>query len=357
MSLGYLGSKKSLITFIEEKLGNHLSLNKKYTFADLFAGTGFVGNYFHKKYNYDIISNDMEYYSYILNYANLKSLYNDKLEKIIEKINNREYKIDYDNLIKRTYTPFETCERMYFTINNGDFIDYCMNVIIYLKNKEKINNDEEIFLKASLLIRMDKVANTSCVYGAYLKKYKKTALKELKLLPLHTNTNNNCDNIIYNSDILDLKLKTDICYLDPPYNTRQYGNNYSQLNYILKYDDTIEIKGKTGIIKNWNRSLFCSKKSVTKSLETTLKNIESNYLLFSYNNEGLLKKQELTIIFLKYYKNVTLYEQIYKKFKAQQSVKKKQVIEYLFICDNNDKKIEDEVEEIGKSLQYMTVKE
>lgn len=344
MSLGYIGSKKSLITFIEKKLKNHIDLNGEYIFSDLFAGTGIVGNYFHKKYIYKIISNDMEYYSYILNSANLKSSYNDNLKEIIKKINNREYDIEYDDLIKRTYTPFQECERMFFTIENGDFIDYCMNVIIKLKQDNIINEDEEIFLKASLLVNTDKVANTTSVYGSYLKKFKKSANKKLTLTPVHTIENNNRkDNIIYNSDILKLNLNTDILYLDPPYNTRQYSSYYSQLNYILKYDNSIEIKGKGGVIKNWNRSTFCSKRTIVDSLNKILQNIKSNYLLFSYNNEGLLSKQELIEVFSKYYKNVTLYEKNYKKFKAQKSVKKKYVIEYLFICDNNDNKIEDEI--------------
>ncbi|MBX9839763.1 MAG: DNA adenine methylase, partial [Silvanigrellaceae bacterium] len=37
-----------------------------YIFCDLFAGTGTVGSYFKKK-GYKIISNDIQYYSYVLN--------------------------------------------------------------------------------------------------------------------------------------------------------------------------------------------------------------------------------------------------------------------------------------------------
>lgn len=44
-----------------------------------------------------------------------------------------------------------------------------------------------------------------------------------------------------------------------------------------------------------------------------LNNITSKYLLFSYNNEGLLSKDELTVIFKKFYNNVTLYEKDYIK--------------------------------------------
>ena len=276
MSLGYIGSKKSLIDFITQSLSKHVDLNKHHSFADLFAGTGFVGNYFNKEFKFDITANDMEYYSFILNSANLNSAYSDKLQTIIDKINIRGYDIECDNLIKRTYTPFESCERMFFTVENGDFIDYCMNVFIHLEKTKEIDEDELIFLKASLMVNLDKVANTTSVYGAYLKKYKKSALKTLELKPVHMNKTKGT-NTIHHSDILKLKMDVDICYLDPPYNNRQYSNNYSQLNYILKYDEDIEIKGKTGLIKNWNRSNFCYKKTILQSLEDTVENINAKY--------------------------------------------------------------------------------
>ena len=338
MSLGYIGSKKSLLSFIEECLSNHIDLSENLIFSDLFAGTGIVGKYFFNKYNHTIISNDLEYYSYVLNYANLKVSYTNKLQIIIDKINLREYdQIDTKSLIKTTYTPFEECERMYFTIENGEFIDYCMSTIIKLKENNEITYGEEIFLKASLLIRLDKVANTASVYGAYLKKFKKVALKNIILTPVHTTEMVDNKNTIHNDDILNLTTKTDILYLDPPYNNRQYGNNYSQLNYILKYTDTIEIKGKTGLIKDWNRSSFCSKKTITESLKTTLTNIETDILAFSYNNEGLLTKEELTDIFKLTFNEINCYEKEYKKFKSNKNVMKKTVIEYLFVCVKNKK--------------------
>ena len=63
----YLGSKVKLLPEIE-------SVIKKYkikgeTFADLFAGTSCVGDYFKGKYK--IISNDFLYYSYVISKAKL----------------------------------------------------------------------------------------------------------------------------------------------------------------------------------------------------------------------------------------------------------------------------------------------
>ena len=57
----YLGSKIKLLSAIEEVIAENEIEGE--TFADLFAGTGCVGDYF--KNRYKIISNDFLYYSYI----------------------------------------------------------------------------------------------------------------------------------------------------------------------------------------------------------------------------------------------------------------------------------------------------
>ena len=69
----------------------------------------------------------------------------------------------------------------------------------------------------------------------------------------------NQKNEVYNEDanLLIKKIKGDILYLDPPYNTRQYGANYHLLNTIALYDDFIP-KGKTGL-REYNRSKYCTK--------------------------------------------------------------------------------------------------
>lgn len=332
MSLGYIGSKKSLIGFIEKSLANHINLSDSHTFADLFAGTGFVGEHFYKNHNFQIKANDLEYYSYIICYAKLKCVYTDKLELIIDSLNKRKYKIEINTLIRDRFSPYGDCERMFFTIENAKFIDYCMSNINNLLTNATIDFDESIFLKASLLCSLDKCANTASVYGAYLKKFKKSALASIIIEPIHTNTILTNENSIYNDDILNLQIETDILYLDPPYNQRQYSANYSQLNYILNYDNSIEISGKTGLIKNWNRSSFCSKKKIKESINAVLTNIKSKILAFSYNNEGLITKDELNEIFQTYFNKITVYEHIYKKFNSN-SIKNDNVVEYLFVCE------------------------
>lgn len=63
----YIGNKTRLLTFIEGVIEKHNIEGE--TFADLFSGTGSVGDYFKNKYK--ILSNDFLYFSYIINRAKL----------------------------------------------------------------------------------------------------------------------------------------------------------------------------------------------------------------------------------------------------------------------------------------------
>ncbi|VAW22459.1 Modification methylase NlaIII, partial [hydrothermal vent metagenome] len=86
--MNYIGSKHKLSSFIQksikEVVGDDLS---GLVFCDLFAGTGIVGRNF-KPLVKQVIANDIEWYSYILNrnyIGNYKSL--NCVEKI-KKLNN-----------------------------------------------------------------------------------------------------------------------------------------------------------------------------------------------------------------------------------------------------------------------------
>jgi len=63
--MNYIGSKLSLLKFLEESINKVVDKDCD-TFCDLFAGTGIVGSYFKKK-DYKIIANDIQYYINVLN--------------------------------------------------------------------------------------------------------------------------------------------------------------------------------------------------------------------------------------------------------------------------------------------------
>jgi adenine-specific DNA-methyltransferase len=299
-------------------------------FADLFAGTGAVSHYFKDKV-YKIVGNDAEYYSYVVNYARIKSRYSDKLKNIIMGLNSLQ---PTQGLV---YTNFAV-ERQFFTESNASKIDAMRQDIEKMKEDCQVDKDEYIFLLASLLVASDKVANTASVYGAYLKKFKSSALKDIQLKPLHTDFTSTpsipLPHEIFNEDTLKLiGGKTfDVVYIDPPYNHRQYSANYSFLNYLCLYDETISVQGKGGIIPNYFKSPFCRKADVLKSFDILIQNTNAQTIFVSYNNEGILSKQDLVETFTKY-GDVQVHVQVYKKFVSQKADGKKSekcVEEYLF---------------------------
>jgi len=338
-TLNYIGSKHTLCSTIIKIITKEISASvlSSHSFLDLFAGTGTVSfelqDLVAKSY-----SNDLEYYSYIINVALIKCSYSEKLANILSECNQLP---GIKGLIYRHYSKNDEygCERLFFSNENAQKADAIRSHIEHLKQTNGVTSDEYYFLLASLLVSVDKIANTSCVYGAYLKEYKKSALKPLLISPIHTKkdirgseSESESGNTVTNLSAEELSLGTqhyDVVYMDPPYNQRQYSANYCPLNYIAHYDEAIVLKGKTGLIDGYNKSNFCSKPKVKSSFKTVLDNLKCDHIFISYNNEGLLDYDELQKLFSSY-GELKLYKILYKKFKAHKNVLEDTVYEYLW---------------------------
>lgn len=354
MSFNYIGSKKSLTDFIEIPIKKILENGnkKKLKMLDGFAGTGTVGKYFHTKYNFNITSNDMEYYSYIINYSLLCVSFTDKLKELIGMLNMEindnsiDKTIDNYNMIANNYSTKGEDKRKFWTEENAINADYIRYRIDTMLKQTIITSDEHTFLVTSLLQAMDETANTACVYGAFLKEYKKSALKKLVLKPVHTNSFIS-KNKVYNCDINSINIynnKYDICYLDPPYNERQYASNYHPLNFIAKYDSKIKVYGKTGLIENYNKSKYCNKGKAYEMLKELFENLDTKHILLSYNNEGIIEFNNIKEL-LQTLGKVILYKKVYKKFKSNNNNAEANanVYEYLFHCELSENKTFEEI--------------
>ncbi|MFD2563588.1 DNA adenine methylase [Aquimarina rubra] len=311
--MNYIGSKYKLSDFIKTSVNATVGSSlKNKVFCDLFAGTGIVGRSFKTSVK-KVIANDLEYYSYVLNrnyIGNYKSI---EISDYIAELNLLEGKTGF---VYKNYC-LGGSERQYFSNENGRKIDAARMKIEKWKASEEINEDIYYFLLASLLESADKVANTASVYGAYLKKLKKTAQKELKIVPANFETTTN-KHKVYNRDsnALIKEIQGDILYLDPPYNARQYGANYHMLNTIAKYD-TFVPAGKTGL-RPYKRSNYCKKGEVISVFEELIKNAKFNYIFLSYNNEGLMAEEEIRKV-MKRYGKYDLATTAYQRFKADKT--------------------------------------
>jgi len=330
--VNYIGSKHKLASFLKTAITEVVAEDiSQLVFCDLFAGTGIVGRNFKPSVK-QVIANDVEFYSYVLNrnyIGNFKKL---DVKRQIEFLNNLE---GIAGFIFQNYCENGSEGRLYFSSENGKKIDAIRQQIEVWKNTNIINEDTYFFLLASLIESADKVANTASVYGAYLKKIKKSAQKNLVLLPATFKITENSHQV-FNEDgnVLIKKIKGDILYLDPPYNARQYGSNYHLLTTIAKYD-TFEPQGKTGL-RSYYKSSYCKKNEVKKSFVELIKNANFKYIFLSYNNEGLMTENEIFSI-MSVYGKYSLKTTNYQRFKADKTEnrnhKATETVEYLHILE------------------------
>jgi adenine-specific DNA methylase len=268
----YLGNKTNLLHFIKNIIQQEIG--SFYSFCDIFAGTGVVGEYFNKENN-KIISNDLLYHNYIALKAFLDSESFDK-KKLLELAK-------YFNHLKvkeENYFSIHFGDR-YFSVENAKKIGFIREKIRELFLENSINRKEKDILITSLIYSIDKIANTVGHYDAYIKKEIPKKELHFQLIELKKNYNNE----IYNQDanILVRDIECDILYLDPPYNSRQYSDAYHLLENLALWQ-----KPKLqGVAKKFDRthikSEYC-KVNATKAFEDLIVNAKTKYILLSYNN-------------------------------------------------------------------------
>jgi len=349
----FIGNKEKLLENIYEVICS--TGIKNGVFCDFFSGTSNVGRYFKEK-GFQIISSDVLYFSYALQEAYIRNnkepnfsklskiitvlrtaLFMSPLDEVREYLNNLK---GINGFIYKNYTPEGTSnqeyQRKYFTGSNGKKIDAIRTQIEKWKEQKLINQNEYFVLLAMLVESVPFYANISGVYAAFLKDYDPRATKEFELKPIkiYTDSKKHC---VYNQDSMSLldNLETDVLYIDPPYNSRQYGGNYHLLETVAKYDNP-EIKGVTGM-RNYDhqKSEFCNAKTAIEALDKIACIAKYKTLVLSYNSEGIMSQKEITKT-LKKYGDVKLIEIDYLRFKSNSngdSRHKKHIQEQLYLLN------------------------
>lgn len=340
----FIGSKINLLENIKQVVDENCDgINE--VFCDIFSGTGAVSRYF-KPY-YQIISNDILYFSHILTAATIENnaepsfdrLKNKGIDDVFAYLESSPIEQSLVNgFVTEEYSPKGNAGRMYLTEDNAERIDFIRLTIENWKTKKWIDAYEYKYLLACLIEGVPFVSNTTGTYGAYLKKWDRRAFKHFELYKLAV-CDNSRRNICYNEDANELikKISGDILYIDPPYNDRQYLPNYHVLETIAKYDSP-ELKGITGVRPYLNeKSAYCIKAKVKSSFEDLIKNADFRHVVISYSDDGLLSIEELEEILNKYCisDSIKRYTIPYARYKAKLDQEKKEHNEYIFYAKKN----------------------
>lgn len=362
--MNYIGSKYSLLEHLESMLDDY-GVPTAGIALDLFAGTAAVAQFL-KLRGHITYANDWQRYSYVTGVAfvelnafpQFSTLISDPIwhERILSvehpdrlfpmpvpthSIYDRD-SLDPDNPAARILlyldrlpgTPgpfFETyCDtggegRKYFSRENGLRIQAIRDLIETWSRASLLSSSERSWLIACLLESADKVANTASVYGAYLKHVKKTARRRMQLTALRPVPSEYPEQLhrVFCEDAVDLLENLDasemqLVYIDPPYNHRQYASNYHVLETMARWDlEDFDPRGVTGLRPpQAQRSDFCLKSAAYQAFHKLFERIHSKYVLFSYNNEGILSRRELEELFAEFCTDVEFRKINYDRFRA-----------------------------------------
>jgi len=266
----YIGSKHKLIKWIFSIISKECEGS---SFADIFAGTGVVSAVAAKHFK-KVILNDFLYSNYAIYQAffGCGAWDKSKIDGIIKNYNN----ISGEDLENNYFSNYFGGK--YFSHNSAKVIGFIRDNIE--ENKNKLTEREYYMLIASLLYAVDKVANTVGHYDAYFKKEYTNG--EFFMKPIDPIKVEEVSIFREDANLLVKKIKTDVAYIDPPYNSRQYSRFYHVLETLTKWDKP-KLYGVALKPKPENMSDYCRSSAKIKLAEL-VKDIDAKYLVVSYNN-------------------------------------------------------------------------
>lgn len=324
-TLQYRGNKSQIINFLKPHF------DKGVTILDLMAGSQSVS--LALKSQSPIISNDVQYYSYVLGKAYIENNKIFQLKLISRGLlkPNQNYRIFQDSF-----------NDLYFTIEQCREIDNLRALIDKIKN---FNQNLHYCYLACLLQSLDMIARTAghfdgaisanskkslerqnkSIYSEFCKRIKNFQTFKSKFI-------NKCYNFSAKK-LLQSVQKVDIIYIDPPYNQRQYSRYYHLLETCAKYNPKIRLETKGHYPIYEFKSNFCFKEKVEDAFRSiinmSLKKAKSK-ILISYSNVGLLKLKKLLKICYEFTQDIEVFKNKIKYTRQKTSNDNKSEEEWLF---------------------------
>ena len=267
----YIGSKAKLTAWIMGIIEQHTE--DAHSFCDIFAGTGTVANHAAPKFD-RVIVNDFLYSNNVIYKAFFGggSWNREKVAALITFYNSlRPFDLG-DNWFSKNYGD------KYYEYGVAKHIGFIRQHIE--DNKPLLTEKEYNILLATLIYNIDKLANTVGHFDAYIKKPIKP--QPLVLRMIDAKSFDNVEIHREDSNQLARSIHSDIVYIDPPYNSRQYCRFYHLYETLVKWNKP-ELFGVAMKPAAENMSAYCSVKAVD-AFEDLVAHLDTRYIVVSYNN-------------------------------------------------------------------------
>jgi len=316
--MDYIGSKVKLNEWMFNIIKDIVSPNGS-VFVDGCSGSGAVSRYA-AELGYNVIANDLMQFPKVLANGSI-GLTETHRQAVFDKIKKLNVLEGIEGFFYEHYTSPTT----YFSAPNARRIDA---VRLSLK-KEKDEKVRDALLYCAIEA-LSRVSNTAGTHGAFMRELKDRAKAPYTLKPERFYSG---EIQAYSSDILKLLgwVKGDILYIDPPYNSRQYGNNYHLYETFVRYDNP-KLVGMTKLRDGWQEesgSKFCYKKKCAEFMKAVIDAAKVKHIFISYSSDGLLTKDEICATF-----NATVEQKDQRRYKADKDGNReysdKPLFEYLF---------------------------
>lgn len=268
----YLGNKQKLLDWIFSIIDKECKNSK--TFTDIFAGTAIVSSQAINHYDSLIINDFLHSNNAIYKAFFSNEVYDlDKIDSMVKTYNEMDSDDIEDNYFSDNFGG------KYFSHNTAKLIGFVREDIE--QKKATLNDREYSVLIASLLYSIDRIANTVGHYDAYFKKH---SIKDKFFMKAIAPLDVKSDVKIHQEDanVLAKTLKSDIVYIDPPYNSRQYSRFYHLLETLTKWEKP-KLYGVALKPEAENMSDYCRVKAKDK-LRELVSDIDAKYFVVSYNN-------------------------------------------------------------------------
>lgn len=268
----YIGCKAKLVDWIFELIREET--RGVYSFCDIFAGTGSVSNRAIHLFE-RVIINDFLYSNHVLYYAFFGNgeWDEEKVLQIVNEFNEIDASILPNNYFSDNYGG------KYFDMLAAKKIGFIRDSIE--ERKDSLTEKEYCVLIASLIYSIDRIANTLGHFEAYRKVKIVPQNLVIRLIDVRT-----CPNIdIHQRDANQLarEIHTDIVYMDPPYNSRQYSRFYHVYEVLVKWDKPMLYSDAAKPKFTENNSDYC-RTSALSAFTDLVAHVDTKYIVVSYNN-------------------------------------------------------------------------
>lgn len=335
----YLGNKTVLLPLIEEFISQRVPAAR--SISDLFAGTTNVSRHF-RRAGFDVATGDLNRFSYALGraylthttspaFAGIDTSCNpadiERLRFAAEQISRRAGRASNwaeieplaraiavlqaagrsntrrgiifehftregrrSHFVSLRGTPGR---RNYFSKENALILDGLLETLRRWRTEEKISSSELFLLLASVIEEVVITANVSGTFHDFSRDRLWPNANQVFTLRMPPLVLAGGRAEIVNADALQAATAMashDICYIDPPYNFRQYGAYYHLLNFVAAYpfleepqayaNDLAFVRGQNR--KDDHTSSFCFKDDFIGSLRTLIERVPSEHVVLSY---------------------------------------------------------------------------